>query len=208
MGTAMTSSPGGGRTLRGLGAQLGGPNWQADTTGMSAGSGNAGPSREVDLTQFEPPGRAGSNLERGGRRPALTVAPPTAPHGAQLTVPAVARGVPLSRHLVREVCRLLGLDGVADIAELLTSELVTNAVLHAETESVCLVVEVGGSEVIVSVADSDNRPPRLRVPDAASAGGRGLHLLDSLAEHWGVTEWPDGKAVWFTLSVRPGAPEE
>ncbi len=157
---------------------------------------------EVDLTRF---GEA--QTVRGGaghpesRRTSTAVAPPGADQGGDLTLPAVPRGVPLSRQLVREICYLLDLGEVADVAELLASEVVTNAVRHAHTDCLRVVVQVSGTELKVTVADNDSRPPVLRRPAANSLGGRGLHLLDSLAEDWGVTEWPEGKAVWFSLST-------
>lgn len=121
--------------------------------------------------------------------------------GAQLVLPAVARGVSLSRQLVREICSLLDLDELAEVAELLVSEVVTNAVLHATTESLSVLVQAHHGQLLVSVADSDLQRPSMREPTADSTGGRGLYLLDSLSEHWGVDQWAGGKAVWFTLSA-------
>lgn len=115
-------------------------------------------------------------------------------------LPAVPRGVPLRRSLVREICELLDFEAVADVAELLASEIVTNAVLHPSTDQVAVVVEARHGELVVSVTDGDRRPPALRQPTPEALGGRGMLLLDSLAEQWGVTELPEGKAVWFTLS--------
>jgi hypothetical protein len=118
-----------------------------------------------------------------------------------------------------------------DTVALLTSELVTNGVLHARTP-----LEVGLTSdergVLVEVHDSDPRPPTPRGhrinlladieevllrPDAASVNderqallavgpagaigaGRGLLLVEALADEWGVALVEDGKAVWFRLS--------
>lgn len=163
----------------------------------------------LDLTGYEQP----SDLARAGVQKGLGPAPfelePLAmsagdkQQGAQLVLPAVPRGVPVSRQLVREICRLLDLDRVADVAELLASEVVTNAVRHAVTASVRVLVAVRRGQLMVSVADQDSNLPTMRWGDLDGLGGRGLHLLDSLADSWGVVELPDGKAVWFTLSVPP-----
>jgi anti-sigma regulatory factor (Ser/Thr protein kinase) len=159
--------------------------------------------------------------EPGARRPAAPAPAPALPlplpegpwplpdeqRGGRLVLPAVPRGVTVSRQLVREVCRLLGLDEVAEVAELLASEVVTNSVLHASTACLQVVVQVDHGHLMVSVADEDRHPPRLRRPSAEALGGRGLYLLDALAEDWGVVEQAGGKAVWFVLSTvpRPGS---
>jgi GAF domain-containing protein len=89
---------------------------------------------------------------------------------------------------------------VAEYAALLTSELVTNAVLHAATPlSVTLHVLTG--RIRVDVADGSPVIPALKEygPDAAT--GRGLTLFNTLASGWGVHPVPGGKIVWFELPV-------
>lgn len=89
---------------------------------------------------------------------------------------------------------------VAECAALLTSELVTNAVLHAATPlSVTLHVLTG--RIRVDVADGSPVIPALKEygPDAAT--GRGLTLFNTLASGWGVHPVPGGKIVWFELPV-------
>ena len=110
---------------------------------------------------------------------------------ADITSPRAAR---------RFVGDLLGQpDGeTRDLALVLTSELVTNAVVHARTQ-VDVRVEVERDRMRVEVADSDPRLPRpaAHVPDAP--GGHGLFLVQALASTWGTDPCPGGKVVWFTL---------
>ena len=90
-------------------------------------------------------------------------------------------------------------------AVLLVDELVANALLHAGTPiDVTLRHEAGC--VRIEVADRTNVLPCPRVPDADATGGRGLQLVDRLADGgWGVDPSGLGKSVWFALRT-PGAP--
>ena len=92
--------------------------------------------------------------------------------------------------------------GLVDDAVLLTSELVTNAILHAsdEHESIELVISWGAGLLRVEVHDgSRSAPARVHALPYAEAG-RGLMLLDSLSTSWGSRETVRGKAVYFTLA--------
>ena len=93
-------------------------------------------------------------------------------------------------------------DPVVDTAELLVSELVTNAVRHAATPSE-LMVAYFDETLRVHVADDDRSPPQLAQPDWSAEGGRGLLLVDVLADRWGWQPTPNGKRVWFEMSVEP-----
>ena len=87
---------------------------------------------------------------------------------------------------------------VAD-AVLLTSELVSNAVLHARTP---FEVEVTGAETVrVVVRDGSPDPPEVANPGPDETGGRGLLLVHSLATRWGYEVTPTGKSVWFELDT-------
>ena len=88
---------------------------------------------------------------------------------------------------------------LADEAALLTSELVTNAVLHAHSE-VDLRLSKTGSGIRIEVADRDPHPVAPRLPGPDDTGGRGLYLVGVLARDWGVRFSPPGKTVWFELS--------
>lgn len=95
--------------------------------------------------------------------------------------------------------------------EVLTSEVVANAVTHARTD-VTVQVRSNDGWARVEVHDDCADLPELRVqvPGAALRNGRGLAIVDALADDWGY--WPitgDGKVVWFELGPdgeRPAAP--
>ncbi len=89
-----------------------------------------------------------------------------------------------------------------DVLTLLTSEVVTNAILHGGSD-IDLVLERRGSAIRVEVADASPRVPIARQLDTGSIGGRGIPLLDSLAGGWGVIERGTGKIVWFEVEA-PG----
>jgi len=124
------------------------------------------------------------------------------PGGAQLRRRlgrADLRAVPEVRKALRELLRHWGKPGRSDIAELLTSELVTNALIHTDHDAV-MTATVGPRGLHVEVRDFVGRRPRLRVPDADDGThGRGLVLVQSLADAWGVRTHGVGKAVWFEL---------
>ena len=86
-----------------------------------------------------------------------------------------------------------------DRAALLVSELVTNAVLHAGTQ-LEVAVEIRPRLVQVSVRDGSDAQPALRRYDRYAATGRGLHLLETLADRWGVDVEAEQKRVWFELA--------
>ena len=95
------------------------------------------------------------------------------------------------------------LESAIEPAQLLTSELVTNAVLHAGTE-VQVVLEAFDQTVHVEVIDLTKRPPVVRYSAYDDLQtGRGLTLLDSMASAWGVDPLERGKSVWFDLDASP-----
>jgi len=85
-------------------------------------------------------------------------------------------------------------------AELITSELATNAVLHGRTDF-RLDVDRDIDSIRISVFDGGGGWPCRRPPAGDQESGRGLRIVDHMAERWGVT-WSDpGKVVWAELSV-------
>ena len=90
-----------------------------------------------------------------------------------------------------------------DIAILLTSELVTNSLLHAPS-LIRLTVRLNGLHLRVEVGDTNPRVPQLRHYSAESGTGRGLRLIEDLASSWGTEATPHGKVVWFELPVTVG----
>ncbi len=85
-----------------------------------------------------------------------------------------------------------------DIARLLTSELVTNAVVHARTP-ITVTVRVTDRRVHVAVEDADGSCPSPGDDAGLDTHGRGLTIVARLARDWGVEQRPGGKSVWFEL---------
>jgi hypothetical protein len=103
-----------------------------------------------------------------------------------------------ARRLVRDALAGSSSD-VIDTAELLTSEIVNNAIVHGHG-SAALVLEVGMGRVRVAVYDPDPNSTVTLLNVAPSAvHGRGLAIVDALATWWGVEPRDNGKLVWFEL---------
>jgi anti-sigma regulatory factor (Ser/Thr protein kinase) len=110
-----------------------------------------------------------------------------------------------ARRFVGDVLRGHGLDAheVVEAALLLTSELVTNAVLYA-AGTIDVDVDIDLRGVRVEVGDHSAEPPSPRDASPEETSGRGLHLVDAMARAWGVeSQRDDGKVVWFELDVPP-----
>lgn len=88
---------------------------------------------------------------------------------------------------------------VCDVARLLTSELVTNGVLHAGTPLLLRARAFGGS-IVVGLTDGSDRLPQPNLKHSQRTGGRGLALIDALATRWGWVDDARGKTVWFLLT--------
>ena len=94
-----------------------------------------------------------------------------------------------------------------DIAALLASELVTNAIRHVRGESVTLAITCSCGQLRVDVHDTSRSSPVLIDAPANAETGRGLMLVATLAADWGFYPTPGGKAVYFTLAFQPELPE-
>ncbi|WP_432573183.1 ATP-binding protein [Kineococcus sp. SYSU DK005] len=107
-----------------------------------------------------------------------------------------------ARQELRGCCRHLGVDEDAcDVVLLLSSELVTNAVLHG-APPVHLDAGFDGARVHLAVSDADPHHPVERAWDPTALGGRGVQLLRDLSEAWGVDVHADGKTVWCRVRLR------
>ncbi len=115
-------------------------------------------------------------------------------------LPSDGRAAGQARRLVRERLAVWDLTALCDTVVLLTSELVTNVLLHT-TSAPRLSVARSGSGVRVAVADDSPVPPAQRRPSQQATTGRGVRLLVELADDWGF-ELDDerGKSVWFVVT--------
>nr|WP_308309447.1 ATP-binding protein [Streptomyces sp. CHD11] len=108
-----------------------------------------------------------------------------------------------ARSAVRARLRRWDLDSVGDVAALLVSELVTNALRHATGPIGVRLVRPDGPADVLLVEVSDPLPdlPCERPARPEDEGGRGLRLLASASRRWGTRPGAGGKTVWFELTV-------
>ncbi|MEV5775422.1 ATP-binding protein [Streptomyces antimycoticus] len=122
-------------------------------------------------------------------------------------LPRHPRSVGRARRLLRQelTAKQISTDMLAT-AELLLSELVTNAVRHAHVppgQEIEVRYKLSDSHLRVEVADTSDVQPEQRAADNGDERGRGLLLVDSLATKWGVSPRNViGKFVWFELPLR------
>ncbi|GHD21945.1 ATP-binding protein [Streptomyces violarus] len=103
------------------------------------------------------------------------------------------------RRIVRSFLGEWGMPELSDAVELGVTELLANVVRHVPDRRCALLLLRQPTGVRVEVTDGSNRlpvsPPRV---DPDSENGRGLLLLDAMADKWGVSVWSEGgKTVWF-----------
>ncbi|MFD8228901.1 SpoIIE family protein phosphatase [Streptomyces massasporeus] len=171
------------------------------TTGLIPGGQPPDPRPTGALPQqrHEPVGHAAQHVENRSRSSVITAR-------AAASFEPVGRSVASARSFVRDTLQGWGFADIVDDAVVLTSELVTNAVVHAGTSAdvLCLRSDEGAR---IEVAD---HYPEREIPLQATAinmgspdreGGRGLQLCAALAGRWGVEYTPTHKTVWFQLDL-------
>jgi len=85
-----------------------------------------------------------------------------------------------------------------DVIALLVSEVVTNVIVHTSSNVELHLSRFDGN---VRVAVSDRGSGTVKIRDSDGAGGRGLQLVEALAQRWGVDARQDGKTVWFEVGA-------
>ncbi len=115
-------------------------------------------------------------------------------------LPAHPSSVGRARRLVRSHLRGTAHESLAETAELVVSEVVTNAIVHTGT-GIELATLLDSTGLRVEVADSGEHLPVMASYDALASTGRGLHLVAELADHWGVEARPGGKVFWFHIGL-------
>jgi anti-sigma regulatory factor (Ser/Thr protein kinase) len=130
-----------------------------------------------------------------------------------LRLAALPSSVPWARRVLRHTLRQWQLEAMADPALLLLSELVTNAVQapgngagqqHPSQQMICLVVELTEASLVIRVWDANPALPVLQEADVTGDHGRGLLLVEFLADSWGHYAADGGKVVWCEVAI-PGA---
>ncbi|MFC4787351.1 ATP-binding protein [Nocardioides sp. MAHUQ-72] len=111
-----------------------------------------------------------------------------------------------ARRQVRELLTGAGRDDLLEAAELVVTEVVTNALVHAGTR-IDVATALGETGLRVEVSDGSDQLPTVRHNDALAGTGRGLRLLQSTVDRWGVDSHDAGKTVWFELAAGAGEGE-
>jgi hypothetical protein len=124
---------------------------------------------------------------------------PERPHQLRLELEPVVGAARRSRELVTEACGRWDVPDFAGPACIVVTEMVNNVVAHARTPMIVLLT-VRRNAMAVAVRDRSVTVPRFggRVPPT-SYGGRGLLLIDSVADRWGSLPLASGKVVWAVL---------
>lgn len=121
-------------------------------------------------------------------------------HSVERAFPGDVASVAAARRFVSSVLADLGFDHLVDAAALLTSELVSNAVLHTRSAPTVRVVSDDPC-VKIEVHDRSAMMPARKRYGLDAATGRGLLLIETLALDWNAELTEAGKRVWFTLDI-------
>jgi anti-sigma regulatory factor (Ser/Thr protein kinase) len=157
-----------------------------------------GPARVLDTAlELLPAGSRGDDVAvLAARIPAVST---TATSRVRRMLPAQPRSVPLARSWAEGW--LAGSEvpeQARDAARLVISELMTNAISQGEG-TVRITLEAADDALLVEVFDTGHRLPSLDDPAADATSGRGLRLVDTLSDEWGVREELEGKTVWARI---------
>jgi anti-sigma regulatory factor (Ser/Thr protein kinase) len=121
------------------------------------------------------------------------------PDQRTMEIEPTATAVRNARRLVADAIGQ-GDDDVVDRALLCASELLTNAIEHAEPPATLRIV-VDDRRVRIEVDDNTVRMPILRHPDVSSIRGRGMLVVKSCSDRWGIVSRPGGKTVWCEVGL-------
>jgi anti-sigma regulatory factor (Ser/Thr protein kinase) len=132
---------------------------------------------------------------------------PTDLRGCRVRLTAGPTAAGEARRQVRAAIRTWDIPADPDLAVLLTSELVTNALRHEVTGIVMLAITCSGDQLRVDVHDTSRTLPMLVDAPVDAETGRGLMLVSTLSAEWGFYRTPAGKAVYFTIAFQPDVAE-
>ncbi|MEV0035276.1 ATP-binding protein [Streptomyces sp. NPDC050804] len=113
------------------------------------------------------------------------------------------------RHAVVATLRLWGVPEVADDMGLIATELVVNAIRHGDPGGVTVILTIRDSDAVLEVEDDNGGRPAVRQTAKDDEGGRGLILVQALADRWGYRPGSCGrKTVWASLALPEAGPED
>ena len=105
-----------------------------------------------------------------------------------------------ARDFVASKLQTWGIDEAFPDVELLTSELVTNAIRHAEGDVELSIDHSQGDCVRIEVRDLSERLPVMRPLETAREGGWGLHIVGRIATRWGLEQRTGEKTIWCEIA--------
>ncbi|OEJ32718.1 SpoIIE family protein phosphatase [Streptomyces subrutilus] len=115
-----------------------------------------------------------------------------------------------ARRQIRELLHDWADADQVDSAVLMVSEMVTNVLTHTDGDALLVaeaVGELGERRLRVDVADASDELPHKRQPGEMASSGRGVLLMEMLADSWGVDPRGEGKSIWFELQERSKRPD-
>jgi signal transduction histidine kinase len=113
------------------------------------------------------------------------------------------------RHAVVATLRQWGVPEIADDMGLIVTELVVNAIHHGDPGSVSVILTIRNGDAVLEVEDDNGGRPAVRRTAEDDEGGRGLILVQALADRWGCRLGACGrKTVWASLPLSEAGPED
>ncbi|MFD7263074.1 SpoIIE family protein phosphatase [Streptomyces sp. NPDC059874] len=115
-----------------------------------------------------------------------------------------------ARQQIRELLHDWADEEQVDSAVLMVSEMVTNVLMHTDGDALLVaeaVGELGVRRLRVEVADASDELPHKRHPGEMASSGRGVLLMEMLADTWGVDPRGEGKSIWFELGEQSKQPD-
>lgn len=119
---------------------------------------------------------------------------------ASIDLPPSAGSVAAARHLVQEMLRVWGVPHDREDAALLVTELVANVVDHVEGESdLTLELSTSDRRLRIAIVDGSSIRPVVQELSHDRPRGRGMRMVEEIADRWGADDHEGGKRVWFEL---------
>ncbi len=126
---------------------------------------------------------------------------------ADLRLPAETAAVASARRFTESWLAQWKLSHLTDTMNLLVTELVTNAVVHGGTQADLKLLFDSG-RLRVEVRDGNSATPKVKNYSTTATTGRGMQIVDALADRWGTKNEGPGKVVWLECKVQEGSGAE